>query len=108
MRNLLYLLWNDRTGSTLSSEMALVTSVTVGALFMGMAEFSATVNREFENAAAETGLMTVDEAVQKKKQKEEAEKDEEEKKKKAVGWRFRRAEDREEETLDEEQQTASR
>ena len=56
MRTFLSLLWTDQVGSTLSAEMALVTSVTIGALFMGMADFSAKVNQDFQNAAHEVGL----------------------------------------------------
>jgi len=56
MVSLIQKLWYDQVGSSLSAEMALVTSVTVGALFMGMSQFSATVNREFEEAAVSTGL----------------------------------------------------
>jgi len=102
MRTLLSLLWTDQVGSTLSAEMALVTSVTVGALFMGMAEFSATVNREFQNTAREVGLAGTEEAAQEKEtvvsKKSEAEKTDEEKtadEEKRNQWRFRRAEDRE-------------
>lgn len=91
MRNLLQLLWTDCVGSSISTEMALVTSVTVGALAMGMAEFSATVNREFQDAAVNTGLVTIDEAAAKKKSEEDAEKRDE--KKSEAGWRFRRAKD---------------
>ena len=60
-----------------------MTSVTVGALFTGMAEFSATVNREFPNSACEVGLAGTDEAPLEKskgvnkKQLEEAMIDEE-------------------------------
>jgi hypothetical protein len=96
MRTLLRLLRTDQVGSTLSAEMALVTSVTVGALFMGMAEFSATVNREFQNSAAQTGLLTVDDAVGKKEASDEQKKKDAEEKKKKSGWRFKRAEDRQE------------
>lgn len=92
MRTLLSLLWTDQVGSTLSAEMALVTSVTVGVLFMGMAEFSATVNREFQNSAQVAGLMSAENAVEQKKAEDEAKKNDEAQKKKT--WRFRRAEDR--------------
>ena len=108
MRTLLSLLWTDQVGSTLSAEMALVTSVTVGALFMGMAEFSATVNREFQNSARVAGLVGTEEEVKEKdtvvkKKKTEAEKTDEDKaedektedEKTRNQWRFRRAEDRE-------------
>jgi len=103
MRTLLALLWTDQVGSTLTAEMALVTSVTVGALFMGMADFSATVNREFQNTAREVGLAGIEQPAQEEdtvatKRKSEAEKTDDEKAKdeeKRNEWRFRRAEDRE-------------
>lgn len=103
MRTLISLLWTDQVGSTLSAEMALVTSVTVGALFMGMADFSATVNREFQKSARDVGLAGVEEPAQEEdesvsRKKSEAEKTAEEKAKdeeKRNEWRFRRAEDRE-------------
>ncbi|MFT4555659.1 MAG: hypothetical protein ACI92S_000991 [Planctomycetaceae bacterium] len=103
MRTLLALLWTDQVGSTLSAEMALVTSVTIGALFMGMADFSAKVNREFQNPAREGGLVGTEQPDQEEdtavsKKKSEAEKTDEEKaedEKKRSQWRFRRAEDRE-------------
>ena len=41
-------LWRDQLGSSASAEMALVTGVTVAALFMGMSQFSASVNRHFD------------------------------------------------------------
>lgn len=98
MVSLIRKLWTDQVGSSLSSEMALVTGVTIGALFMGMSQFSATVNREFQQAAENTGL-TISELEEKKEQEEEEKtaKQEEEKgdsEKKSTGWRFRRAEDR--------------
>jgi hypothetical protein len=61
MRTLLSLLWTDQLGSTLSTEMALVTSIAVGALAMGMAEFNTSVNREFQNSARVSGLMEAEE-----------------------------------------------
>ncbi len=101
MVSLIRKLWTDQVGSSVSSEMAMVTSVTIGALFMGMSQFSATVNREFQQAAENTGL-TISELEEKEEQRdEEAEKeakkdDEENDEKKSTGWRFRRAEDRDE------------
>jgi|GEM_PF-2183558 len=50
MLELLYKLARDCVGSSISTEMSLVTSVTVGALVMGMGNFSATVKQHFENA----------------------------------------------------------
>ena len=53
---------------------------------MGMAEFRATVNREFQNSAAQTGLLTVDDAGDEKKASDEQKKkDAEEKRRKADG-----------------------
>lgn len=103
MRTLLSLLWTDQVGSTLSAEMALVTSVTVGALFMGMADFSATVNREFRSSAREVGLAGVEELALEEdefvsRNESEADMTAEEKaedEEKRNEWRFRRAEDRE-------------
>lgn len=98
MVSLIHKLWTDQVGSSLSSEMALVTSVTIGALFMGMSQFSATVNREFQQAAENTGLTISELDKQKEEEDDEkaAQKDaEDDKPKKEGGWRFRRAEDRE-------------
>lgn len=61
-------LWNDEVGSSLSAEMALVTGVTIGALIMSMSNFSATVNREFQQTANSAGLTMDD--LEKKKQAE--------------------------------------
>lgn len=102
MVSLIRKLWTDQVGSSLSSEMALVTSVTIGALFMGMSQFSATVNREFQEAAQNTGL-TISELEKKQEneddgkpsKKNEEQVDELKDEKKSTGWRFRRAEDRE-------------
>ena len=105
MQTLLRLLWTDQVGSALSAEMALVTSVTVGALFMGMAEFRATVNREFQNSAAQTGLLTVDDAGDEKEASDEQKKKDAEEKKKKSGWRFKRAEDRQENAENGEHQS---
>ena len=78
----------------MSAEMALVTSVTVGALFMGMGEFSRTVNNEFQNSARIAGLMNTEEAVDEEDTTEsERERQEEKTEQEQVGWRFRRAED---------------
>ena len=65
MVSLIRKLWTDQVGSSLSSEMALVTGVTIGALFMGMSQFSATVNREFQQAAENPGV-TISELDEKK------------------------------------------
>lgn len=76
----------------MSAEMALVTSVTVGAMFMGMGKFSQTVNDEFQNSARLAGLdgtelIVSDEEVEKKKEEDQFHE------RRTVGWRFRRAED---------------
>lgn len=99
MRKLFSLLWTDRVGSTLSAEMALVTSVTVGALFMGMAEFSRTINREFQNSTHQVGLAGTEQSIQEneeetviQKKKPESEKTPEEKvedERKRNEWRAR-------------------
>lgn len=92
-------LWTDEVGSSLSAEMSLVTSVTVGALFMGMSQFSATVNREFRNSAESAGLtvsdLELDEDDDEKSETPKSETDNESESPKPKGWRFRRAEDRE-------------
>ena len=99
MRKLFSLLWTDRVGSTLSAEMALVTSVTVGALFMSMAEFSRTINREFQNSTHQVGLAGTEQSIQEneeetviQKKKPESEKTPEEKaedERKRNEWRAR-------------------
>lgn len=94
MRKLIARLWKDQVGSTQSTEMALVTSVTIGALFMGMAEFSATVNREFKDSAAQAGLLTADEVIKSKEAADRKQEEDEEKGRKKKVRRFRRAEDR--------------
>jgi hypothetical protein len=60
-------LWTDQVGSSLSTEMALVTSVTIGALFMSMGNFSQTVNQEFDTAVKSPGL-SIEDVEKKKKQ----------------------------------------
>lgn len=90
MRHLFVHLWGDEVGSS-TAEMGLVTAVTVGALFMAMGDFAATVNQEFQNTVESTSLMTIKE--QQEEKEEEDEKEEEEKKNRIK--RFRRAEDRE-------------
>ena len=88
MWHLYHKLWIDEVGSA-TAEMGLVTAVTVGALFMAIGDFAATVNQEFETAVQSTSLMTIEE-----QQKEEEEKDEkEEEREKRRIKRFRRAED---------------
>ena len=83
MRTLLSSPLIDGIGSTLSAEMARVMSVMVGAWFTGIAEFSATVNCEFQNSSCEVGLAGTEEALLEKskgvnkKQLEEAKIDEE-------------------------------
>lgn len=48
MLNLMKLLWHDEVGSSQSTEMALVTGVTVGALVMSMRSFGNAVSNRFE------------------------------------------------------------
>ncbi|MHC4876712.1 MAG: hypothetical protein ACYTGL_09455 [Planctomycetota bacterium] len=47
MLDLLKHLWHDEVGSSQSTEMALVTGVTVGAMVMGMRSFGEAVNNRF-------------------------------------------------------------
>lgn len=91
MWRLSHKLWIDEVGSS-TAEMGLVTAVTVGALFMAMGDFAATVNQEFEAAVESTSLMTIKEQQEAKKEEEEKKKKEHEEKRVR---RFRRAEDRE-------------
>lgn len=88
-------LWIDEVGSA-STEMGLVTAVTVGALFMAMGDFAATVNQEFQTAVESTNLMTIEEQQKEKKEEEEREANEKQDAddKKRRTKRFRRAEDR--------------
>lgn len=60
MVSLIRKLWTDQVGSSQSAEMALVTSLTVGALIMTMSQFSASVNREFQQSAQQTSLTISD------------------------------------------------
>ena len=60
MLSLVKKLWTDEVGSSISAEMALVTGITVSALFMSMGNFSATVNREFDAAAKNPALSMKD------------------------------------------------
>ena len=59
-------LWTDQVGSSLSAEMALVTGVTIGALFMSMGSFSQTVNQEFDVAVKNPGFAMEDVEAKKK------------------------------------------
>lgn len=56
MLDLFRKLARDTVGSSISTEMSLVTAVTVGALVMGMGNFSATVNRRFETVSKSEAL----------------------------------------------------
>ncbi len=47
MWDLIKHLWNDEIGSSQSTEMALVTGVTIGSLVMGMRSFGGAVNNRF-------------------------------------------------------------
>ena len=96
MTSLIQKLWTDQVGSSISAEMALVTSVTIGALVMTMAQFSATVNREFQNSAEQTGLTISDLEKQKEEDDKPAKKQQEKKagsdEKQSSPWGVRRSE----------------
>lgn len=47
-------LWADELGASLSTEMALVTGVTVGALIMGTSSFTQVIQQRFDKAAIRT------------------------------------------------------
>lgn len=64
-------LWTDQVGSSLWAEMALVTGVTIGALFMSMGSFSQTVNQEFDAAVKNPGFAMEDVEANKKRAAEE-------------------------------------
>ena len=53
-------LWLDQLGSSASAEMAMVTGVTVAALFMGMSQFSSTMNRRFDSVASNPDMQTLE------------------------------------------------
>ncbi len=57
MWNLLNHLWLDEVGSSQSTEMALVSGVTIGALVMGMASFGNAVNNRFAEVELEDDSM---------------------------------------------------
>jgi len=65
-------LWNDEVGTT-TAEFGLVTAVTVCALIMGMGDFAAKVNRNFEVAVQNPGLMSIEEQREAKEAKEKRE-----------------------------------
>lgn len=73
-------LCTDEVGSSVSAEMALVTSLTIGALIMTMSQFSASVNREFQKSAAQTGLTISD--IEKENEKDDEDKPAKKKEKK--------------------------
>ena len=50
-------LLHDEVGSTVGSEFALVTSVTVGALLLGVSDFAVSVNRRFETVSKSPALQ---------------------------------------------------
>lgn len=71
MFELLRKLARDCVGSSISTEMSLVTSVTVGALVMGMGNFSATIKKRFDVANETPALsMTALEREQAAKEEE--------------------------------------
>ncbi len=57
MWNLLNHLWLDEVGSSQSTEMALVSGVTIGALVMGMTSFGNAVNNRFAEVELEDDSM---------------------------------------------------
>jgi tetrahydromethanopterin S-methyltransferase subunit E len=71
MWTLLKQLARDEVGSSVTTEMSLVTGVTVGALVMSMGDFSANVNRQFKNVANSSALKASD--LDKKREQEEKE-----------------------------------
>lgn len=50
----------DEVGSSVTTEMSLVTGVTIGALMMSMSSFSATVNDRFSSVANSSALQATD------------------------------------------------
>ena len=48
----------DEVGSTVGSEFAVVTGVTVGALLLTVGDFSASINRRFETVSKSPALQT--------------------------------------------------
>jgi uncharacterized NAD-dependent epimerase/dehydratase family protein len=99
MVSLIRKLWTDQVGSSVAAEMAIVTSLTVGALVMTMGQFSASVNREFQESAVQTGLTISDIEKEKEKEDDKARPAKKNEKKadeeKSTSSRFRRAENRE-------------
>ena len=76
MLDLLKHLWNDEVGSSQSTEMALVTGVTVGAMIMGMRSFGEAVNSRFTKIEHQDNSLQqleqqVEEELRKKKLSEE-------------------------------------
>ena len=67
MLELMKHLWRDEVGSSQSTEMALVTGVTVGAMIMGMRSFGDAVNSRF------TKMEIQDNTVEQLEQQIEAE-----------------------------------
>ncbi len=59
----------DEVGSTVGSEFALVTGVTVGALLVGAGNFSATITRNFETVSKAPALQMS--TLEKEQQEEE-------------------------------------
>ncbi len=71
MWNLLQKLARDEVGSSVTTEMSMVTGVTVGALIMSMGDFSANVNRQFKQVATSSALKSTD--LDRKREQEDAE-----------------------------------
>ena len=91
-------LWRDQVGSSASAEMALVTGVTVAALFMGMSQFSATVNRHFDDVAKNPDMSSLEELDQQDKDEAAARKAEHERNR----VRFERAREERRRRLEEQ------
>ena len=53
-------LWLDQLGSSASAEMAMVTGVTVAALFMGISQFSVSINRQFDEVASNPDMQSIE------------------------------------------------
>lgn len=74
MWDLLKYLWNDEVGSSQSTEMALVTGVTIGALVMSMRSFGHAVNNRFEKVEVQDDSLAQLE-IRMEKERREKERD---------------------------------
>ncbi len=75
MLELIRKLARDTVGSSISTEMSLVTSVTVGALVMGMGNFTAGVKHRFD-VVSETPALSMAQADKQSKLEEKQRQDE--------------------------------